>query len=205
MRPFKNNLIATCGFLLLKFFNRFKNIGEKVEIESDFKIVDISVFDITINTFWENIRNNFNFIIEKNWKYLNWRYCDYRSSNKGRYFVKLAEHGEEILGFIVYEIRENEQYSEGYILDLLVLPGRKDVARKLLEDANKFFKELDINAVHYRVVKNHTHQTLFSEQGFIEVPSKLLVTIKTFYKKEKMQVIKDSNPNQVNFNYGDYY
>jgi hypothetical protein len=61
-------------------------------------------------------------------------------------------------------------------MDLLALPDRTDVARKLLMEACTFFRESCINVVHYRVVKNHPHQTIFSEQGFIEVPSKMHLT-----------------------------
>jgi hypothetical protein len=90
-------------------------------------------------------------------------------------------------------------------VDLLTLPDRTDVARKLLLNACTFFWESDINVIHFRVVKKHPYQALFSEQGFIEVPSKLHLTYKMFYHKEKMQVIKDSKPSQIYFNYGDYY
>ena len=100
---------------------------------------DISEYDERINTFWQNTRNDYHFIIEKNREYLNWRYCDLRSNLKGRYFVKQAEQNGEILGFIVIETRRKEDYSEGYIVDLLALPDRVDVVRKLLLDACLFF------------------------------------------------------------------
>ena len=119
--------------------------------------------------------------------------------------MKQAEQGGEILGFIVLETRERDDYSEGYIVDLLALPGRIDVAKKLIAEASQFFKELNFNAVHYRVVKNHPYQPLFRKQGFIEVPSRLHLTIKMFQYKEKMKIIEESKPSQIHFNYGDYY
>jgi GNAT superfamily N-acetyltransferase len=197
MRPTKHNLVSRYGFFLLKLLN---SITKQIKTPSDIQIENISDFDEKINAFWENTRNEYNFIIEKNMEYLNWRYC----SQIRRYCVKLAEKDEEILGFIVLEIDEKDDYSEGYIVDLMVLPGRMDAAKKLISESLLFFKESDVNAVHYRVVKNHSYQTVFRKQGFIELPSKLQLFIKML-NKDKMQLIKNSKPSQIHFNYGDYY
>jgi ribosomal protein S18 acetylase RimI-like enzyme len=201
-RPTKNNLAARYGFSMLKLLNRIKNTVKYSQTQSEIKMIDISKFDENINTFWQNIKNGYNFIIEKNQRYLNWRYCDPRSSLKGRYLIKQAELDGEILGFIVIKTRSKDGYSEGYVVDLLVLPDRMDVARKLLVEACLFFRESDINVVHYRVVKNHPYQALFSEQGFIDVPSKMHMTYMS-QDKEKTLLIKDSKPSQIHFNYGD--
>jgi GNAT superfamily N-acetyltransferase len=205
MRPTKNNLIAIYGFSLLKLLNRIKNIVKETKITSEITIKDVSEFDERFNTFWQNTKNGYNFIIEKNWEYLNWRYCDPRSNLKGRYFIKQAEQDGEILGFIVLEVREKDDYSEGYVMDLLALPDRRDVVRRFVEEATMFFRESDINVVHYRVVKNHFYQALFNEQGFIATPSKIYLSLKFFFNKEKMKIIKNSQPSQIHFNYGDYY
>jgi GNAT superfamily N-acetyltransferase len=205
MRPTEKNRVARYGFSILKILNKIKNITKQKVIRSEIKVKEISEFDERINLFWGNIKNDYHFIIERNQKYLNWRYCDPRSSNKGKYFVKQAEYNGEILGFIVLEVRIKTDYNEGYISDLIVLPGRVDVVRKLLFEACSFFKESDINVVHYRVVKNHPYQTVFNEQGFIEVPSKMHLSYKMYKDKEKMQIIKNSKPSQIHFNYGDFY
>jgi GNAT superfamily N-acetyltransferase len=204
-RPTKNNLASRIGFSTLRLLNQLMNMGKHKVIESRIKIEDVRMFDDRINRFWKNVKDDYNFIVEKNREYLNWRYCDPRSSNKGRYFVKQAVGDGKVLGFIVLEVRETDSYLEGYIMDLLALPGRMDVIRKLIEEANQFFRKLDINTVHYRVVHNHPYQAIFSEQGFIEVPSKLHLTYRMLFNKEKMGVIKDSKPSQIHFNYGDYY
>jgi GNAT superfamily N-acetyltransferase len=203
-RPTKNNLIARYGFSLLKLLNQIKNTVRHSRTKSEIKIKNIMKFDEKINSFWQNIKNSYNFIIEKNQRYLNWRYCDPRSSLSGRYLIKQAEQDGEILGFIVIETKSKEDYSEGYIVDLLVLPNRMDVARELLMEVCMFFKESDINVIHYRVVKNHPYQTLFSKQGFIEIPSKMHMTY-MIQDKEKMHLIKNSKPSQIHFNYGDYH
>jgi hypothetical protein len=203
-KPTKNNLVSRYGFSLLKLLNQIKNTVSHSRTKSEIKIKNILKFDEKINSFWQNIKNSYNFIIEKNQRYLNWRYCDPRCSLSGRFLIKQAEQDGEILGFIVLETKNKEDYSEGYIIDLLVLPNRMDVARELLVEACMFFRESDINVIHYRVVKNHPYQILFSEQGFIEVPSKMHMTY-MIQDKEKMRLIKDSKPSQIHFNYGDYH
>jgi GNAT superfamily N-acetyltransferase len=204
-RPVENNLLAIFGFSVLKLLNRIKRSLKQTEIQSEFRIENILRFDERINGFWEKIQENYQFIIEKKQEYLNWRYCDPRSSNKGRYFIKQAEKQEKILGFIVLETKEKDDYIEGYVVDLLAHSGRIDVARKLLEEACLFFQKLNINVVHYRVVQNHTYQALFRELGFIEVPSKFLMSYKMFQEKEKIKILNESSPSQIYFNYGDYF
>jgi GNAT superfamily N-acetyltransferase len=205
MRPTKNNLAARLGFSVLKLLNQIKNLIIRRKMQSEFMLEDVVEFDERINNFWQNIKDDYHFIIEKNQRYLNWRYCDPRSSIKGRFFVKQAVWNGEILGFIVYKIWEKEDYSEGYVMDLLTLRDRADVAWKFLEEACRFFRESGINVVHYRVVKDHPYQELFSEQGFIEVPSELHLGFRMYQDEEKIQVIMDSKPSQIHFNYGDYY
>lgn len=204
MRPTNNNLVAISGYSLLKLLNQIQNLIKRRKMQSEFMIEDIVEFDENINNFWHNIKNGYNFIIEKNQRYLNWRYCDPRSTLKGKYLIKQAVQDGEILGFIVLETRSKDDYSEGYVVDLLVLPDRMDVARNLLEEACLFFRESEINVVHYRVIKNHTYQVLFSEQGFIDIPSKMHMTYMS-PDKEKTRLIKDSEPNQIHFNFGDYH
>jgi hypothetical protein len=205
MRPTENNLVARYGFSLLKLLNRIKNLVKTRKIYSEITVVDITMFDERINEFWENIKDGYCFIVEKNRDYLNWRYCDPRSNKEGRYFVKQAEQGGVVLGFIVFETRSKGDYSEGYIMDLLAHPRRMDVAWKLLSEASSYFEEEDVNAVHYLVVKNHPYQTLFIEEGFVEITSKIRLSLKMFQDEGKIQVIKDSKPSQIHFNYGDYY
>ena len=48
---------------------------------NDYKIFPIQYFDDRINVFWNKIRNEYNFITERNKDYLNWRYCDKRGGN----------------------------------------------------------------------------------------------------------------------------
>lgn len=205
MRQIENTFVARCGFSVLKLLNNIKNLTKTRKICSEISVVDINMFDERINTFWENIEDDYRFIIERTQDFLNWRYCDPRSNMKGRYLVKQAELAGVVLGFIVFEIRSKEDYSEGYIMDLLVLPGRKDAARKLISEVCSFFEEENINVVHYLVVKNHPYQTLFREEGFIEVPSKIRLSLKMFQDEGNIQEIKDSRPSQIHFNYGDYY
>jgi ribosomal protein S18 acetylase RimI-like enzyme len=205
MRPTNNNLAARIGFSALKLLNLIMKNTKRIKILYDFNIEDVVEFDERINFFWQKIVDDYHFIIEKNQRYLNWKYCDPRSSIKGRFMIKKAVANGEILGFIVYKIWEKEDYPEGYIMDLLTLRDRDDVAWKLLEKACKFFRESNINVVHYRVVKDHPYQKLFSEQGFIEVPTELHLGYRIYQDEEKIQIIMDSKPNQIHFNYGDYY
>ena len=67
------------------------------------------------------------------------------------------------MGYSVLKInRLREDYPIGYIVDLLALPDRLEVARVLISDAVRYFDERNINIVNCLTVKGHPYTSLFS-------------------------------------------
>lgn len=60
-------------------------------------------------------------------RYLTWRYCDPRG---GGATLLVARHGNELLGFAALRVSNGT----GYLPDLLVLPGRNDIAGALASE-----------------------------------------------------------------------
>ena len=202
----KNAKIIKFGLSFFKALNRLKNILSFTlhsKHKEDFEIIQTTSFDDRINTFWEKGKDSYNFILEKNSGYMNWRYCDPRA---GHYVVKQAVKDGEVLGFIVLELRKDGDYAEGYVADLLALPGRMDFAEALLKNACKYFDDIGVNAVNYRAVKGHPYLSLFSRNGFLDTPriSNMHVIWDFNGSEREYEVIKASHPDKVHFNYGDY-
>ena len=99
--------------------------------------------------------------MERDAAYLNWRYCDPRA---GAFRITGAFDREALLGYVVTKI----EGSRGYIADLLALPGRTDIARSLVEEALRSFRESNVAAVRCGMTRRHPYYRLLRRYGFLD-------------------------------------
>ena len=92
---------------------------------------------------------------------MNWRYCDPAA---GRFTVRVALQEEGILGYLVLKVGDGN----GYIADLLALPGRIDVVRSLLEDALRLLRRAGVELVTCWMVSRHPYNGVLRRYGFID-------------------------------------
>jgi hypothetical protein len=203
MRPMKNLTIIRYGFSTLKMLNGVRNVLTPAPNHlDDFSIEEVSHFDNRIDLFWEKIKDKYDFIIERRSEYLNWKYCDFPTID---YKVKQAVKDGEVLGYIVMELREDDQYVEGYIVDMLAFPDRGDVSDALFRDACDHFDDRGVNNVYYRVVKGHPYQKLSSRYGFVNAQfiNKIHVFCKVMAMEKEFEVLRKSSPERVYYAYSE--
>jgi len=203
MRPMKNPTIIRYGYSTLKILNGVRNALTPAQKHADdFSIEEVSHFDNRINVFWEKIKDKYDFIIERRSEYLNWKYCDFPTI---KYKVKQAVKDGEVLGYIVIELRADDPYVEGYIVDMLVYPDRRDVSDALFQDACGYFDDRGVNTVYYRVVKGHPYQELSSRYGFVNAQSinKIHVFCKVMAMEKEFEVLRHASPERVYYSYSE--
>jgi hypothetical protein len=118
-------------------------------------------FDDRIEEFFDEAAKPFDFVIVRTERYMNWRYCDPAAGN---FTIRVAEQQGELLGYLVFKITEGE----GYIADLLALPGRTDVVRSLIEDACRLFREAGVELVTCWMISRHPYNGVLRKYGFID-------------------------------------
>jgi hypothetical protein len=62
--------------------------------------------------------------------------------------------GGRLLGYAVLKAASKGQ--DGYVLDLMTLPGRPEVVRALLRETARYFREVGVQIVRYRFVESPT-------------------------------------------------
>ena len=197
--PVKNAFFKKLGFKTAKLFNALGNLRRSEEIPQNLRVNEIERFDDRIDGFWEEISNHYDFIVERQRGYLNWRYCDPRA---GDFVVKQVEEDGMILGYSVLKInRIREAYPVGYIVDLITLPHRLEAADVLVADAIKYFDENDINIVNYLLVKNHPSRRTFNKYGFIDSRFKIHLFYTFHGLKDDLRKLRTSR--KIHFSYGD--
>jgi predicted N-acetyltransferase YhbS len=118
-------------------------------------------FDERIGGFFEQAARPFDFIVVRSTDYLNWRYCDPAA---GRFTVRVAEQEGRLLAYLVFKIADEE----GYIADILALPGRSDVVRSLIEDALRIFRKAGVEQVTCWMISRHPYNGILRRYGFLD-------------------------------------
>jgi hypothetical protein len=164
--PVDHPNIIRVGYTVVKQLQDIRNLIRGDNVDSHLEVVNVHSFQEDTDVFWEQVKKDYGFIIERNRGYLNWRYCDIRG---GDFDVKMAMDGSDVIGYCVNRVnRYREEYPVGFVVDLLTLKGREDAADALLADAKKYFEANDVNTVLAACTKNHPLWNSFQRQGFVD-------------------------------------
>jgi len=193
------------GIYLLKYYNKIKTFLKTSGINKyGFDILNIDVFDDRINLLWNDVKDHYYYITKKTKDYLNWRYCDGRG---GKYLISIAEDNDRILGYIVTRINLIDRtYPRGYVVDLLTLSDRLDVANALIENAINYFHNNEVNIVMYLSIQKHPYNKLFMKNEFMFTRKKYKVFYELYSPINNgcLYDFKFSPAGKTSFTYGDF-
>ncbi len=202
-KKIENPLIVKTGVRTLQTLD---NIRRRIrdstpDLDLNIKIEKIDTFNDSFTYFWDEISEHYDFIVERSPAYLNWRYCDTRGGSFDKYVAFLDE---QILGYVVSSVnRYQPDYPEGYIVDILYLPDRSDVARVLL---NRVIEDMDkdnINVVHGFAVEDNVIESIFRQFGFLDTRRNPYIMLNPFCVGAEWDKFLSSHPSRVHFEYGD--
>ncbi|MEW6097434.1 MAG: GNAT family N-acetyltransferase [bacterium] len=122
----------------------------------DITITQISSFDTRIDKFWMQMSKNFNAIVIRDKKYLNWRFV---KCPDVKYTIFLAEKEDDIAGYIVLRVCQNT----GYIVDFL---AKKEGFESLIWQAIRYFRQQKTNSICCLEPKDTFYLKTFKKCGF---------------------------------------
>lgn len=131
-----------------------------LERQSEFEIRTLACFDARVDALFEHAAAEFDFIQVRGQEFLNWRYADARA---GQFTIRAAEADGELLGYLA--VRTGSRTAD--IADLLVLPGRLDVAHSLIRDAVEYARQAGASAIRSWMIRGHPYAALLSDQRFV--------------------------------------
>lgn len=153
--------LAVLGIELAAALNRLGHPPYWSRVRPSWSIATLERFDDRIGEFFDEAARPFDYLIVRDEDYLNWRYSDPAA---GSFTIRAAEQQGKLLGYLVFKIAEGE----GWIADLLALPGRTDVARSLIEDALQLFREAGLERVTCWMISRHPYNGILRRTGFID-------------------------------------
>ena len=203
MNPNDDTALNKYGYSTLKFINKFTNsLNPGTEHRLSFSIHEVKIFDERFDVFWGEVKESYSLMLEKNSRYLNWRYIAPPTST---YKVLAAERDGEVLGFVVTKLDVREGCTEGFIIELLAHPSRLDVAEGLLSEACRYFDDLSVNAVYYRTVTGHPYHDLSGRFGFIDSRRTPNMPCDFSGLRDELARLEAASPGQVYLTYGDNF
>lgn len=200
--PVDHSIIKKVGYTTLSDVYKIRSRLEYgTKKPSSIKLREINHFSYTADEFWENIKESYDFILERKSEYLNWRYCDQRAGN---YRIIQAEEGGRVVGYSILRInRYKPENLKGFIVDLIAVPRRMDVADALLEDGLRYFDNSRINAMFSLSYENDLYSRLYKDHGFITYAKPKLFLWLTEDLGEIIQGLQKSKPKRAHIAYGD--
>jgi hypothetical protein len=201
--PNRHAFLRKHGFHLVQWVHRFKSHRRQSRPSSPpGSIREITRFDGRIDRFWQDVREGCTFSIERGRDHLNWRYFDSRA---GDYSAMIAE-GEDrsITGYAVLGLdKRATDYPQGYIMDLVSLPGRLDVADSLIRSAVDSFKKKQVNIIRSLALKNYPYEALLEGNGFVPRRDRVPVYYMPYEPIADLAGLEMGSPDGIHFSYGD--
>jgi len=187
--------IKKIGYLILSK----KNKSEIME-DGDLEVRLIKNFDEKADTFWSKIKNHYNFIIERDSTYLNYRYCDHRA---GKYSVYALFEKNEMYGYIVLGEKQTGEKRTGIILDLLTLPNLGKGIDLLIQSAFEYYSQKGINRVFCWAIEGHPLRKALLKHGFVSLKSDVPHLYFAEEAVKELLIIQNSSPDKLHLSKGD--
>src|ERR671916_1021674 len=116
------------------------------------KVEPAQRFDESFDAFFEKVAAGVSCVVEKDAAFLSWRYGS--GSPQWPSTILTVREAEGLAGYAVVSTVSGGQ--DGYVLDLVSLPGRRDVARALLRESVGLLREADAHIIRYRFADSPT-------------------------------------------------
>lgn len=195
-RWLKKTAYETFSFIRRLFEGDRKNIHF-----NNFRVEKVDCFDSKYRVFWHEIRDHYEFILERSPEFMKWRYCDPRG---GEYVLYQAEEDGKVVGFCVLRVNYlDPDYPEGYIVDLLALPDRDDIVEAIIQHAVHFFDSQNLNVVRVMCLKGHPVERIYRNYGFINSRRELMLSLRTVdpSRQEELEFIKEVPLDKMDYQY----
>ncbi|MBI4304543.1 MAG: GNAT family N-acetyltransferase [Chloroflexi bacterium] len=145
-------------------FSPLGGMQERNHAVPEISVREVPSFDGRFDEFWTKVSRQYNVLVVRDSRYLNWRYA---FNPRYRYRMYVAERGSEILGYVVLNCTKAD-IMRGFVADLLVLPDEEDALRALVGKCIESSRAQRVATLHcWMLERAHFHNSLL-KMGFRE-------------------------------------
>jgi GNAT superfamily N-acetyltransferase len=190
-RYFKDNFWKKIAYRVFLNFNKLRQ-GSRAQV----KIKQITAFNDQIDEFWNNIKDDYNFIIKRDQEYLNWRYCDDRAGN---YTIFIAQENERIIGYLVLGIIDKD----AFIADIIAIKNQEAIYNTLISHALNNLKQENIALISVWAIKGHAIEKSFIGNGFLARGNEVYLFFNRKFEGIEFDWLKNEPVNSLHLAFGD--
>jgi len=158
-----NKIVSSCiSFICTKLLKYSLNINKDKDYKSKYDITYITEFDESVESFFEQVSNDYDVILIRNRNYLKWRFLD----NPDNYDIFMARKDGKVLGFVVIKIGFFDKLRVGYIADFLTVKDGRIFA-DLIRFALKEFHKKDVDIISCWALRNSFYARELMKRYFL--------------------------------------
>ena len=174
----KSSLLASVLSLPLKIISAavFKLATMKVG-GTDISVSQVSSFPEDIVKLWERVSSNYDIMLVRDKKYLDWRYV--AAPNRDSYLKLIARSREgEVLGYMIGRVSEMDDRMCGFMVDFLTLEDNTRVFKKLVLALFEVFRKEEVDIMSAWTMKGSFYYKTLVRLGFLPWTKILLICYK---------------------------
>jgi hypothetical protein len=190
--------LANFGGWISSFITRFLiSLSEKSIKGVKYKW--IRSFDERIDPFWQKIQEQYEIMVQRDFKYLNWRYCKKPNND---YRILQAERNGCIIGILVVKYEDHGDARIGFIMECLAVK-EVNLMENLLKRGLVFLSQNRADYVIFRLSSSDRVKDIAGNAGFIikEDVWGSNVVYKTYSSNVDDSILKD--PSMWHISFGD--
>lgn len=153
-------LISFGGWLSGFIIRSFVAIGVKAISRVQYRWVNI--FDERADSFWKVIKEQYDIMVERDSRYLNWRYCKKPIND---YHILQAERDGSIIGIIVMKYEDHGDARIGFIMECLAIK-EPHLMENMIKKGLGFFAQNKVDYVLVRLSSGDPVKGIFNKVGF---------------------------------------
>lgn len=170
IKPLKSKYF-TKNISFLKFLPDIKIGFHRKKKSEDFKLISKSEFPDEVNKIWEIFSQNISVAVQRDKKYLDWRYLE--KPNENYKIIHCYSKDEEYIGYIVYAIKEKHGGKIGYIMEHVYNLNYKYAGGLLLNKAVSEIKSQDADCILSWCLEHSPNYIDFRKELFFNMPEKI--------------------------------
>jgi hypothetical protein len=192
------------GYKSLNLLNKVKHLFNKGSFSDKIDVNIIDVFDEQIDFLWDDVKSNYNFIVERRMDYMNWRY----SHAKGpTYKIFVAYRNDVLQGYLILHVDySRKNYPVANIVDLLARSESYEAVFELMKNGLAFLKSEGVNLILWQIVIGHPYLRVADFFGFLDSREQIFFNYNPVFsvRSEDETLMHERKKGKIHFSYGDY-
>lgn len=156
--PFLINFAGGVSRLIIRFL-----VSLKAKPIKAIRYRWIDSVDERVDAFWKRVREQYPIIVERDFRYLNWRYCNKPDND---YHILQAERDGHIVGIIVVKYEDRWDTRIGFIMECLAF-REAHLMENLVQRGLIFLSRKKVDYVLVRLSSGDPVKDIFHKTGFI--------------------------------------